>query len=366
MSGTGTLARVQVLVAPDSFGGTLSAVEVAGAIATGWRRGRLADQVEELALSDGGPGFVDAMYNALGGDLLPVTVRDPLARPVPGVLLLVGGTAYVESAQACGLHLLAAGERDPMQTSSYGVGELLTAALDTGAQRVVVGLGGSGTNDGGRGMLGALGLREHDTGMVDRSGLHPLLGSVDLVAATDVDNPLLGPQGASVVFGPQKGAGPETVVVLEARMRRWAAVLDPGAAELAGAGAAGGLGYALLAVGARRESGFGVVADAVGLAARLGGVDLVLTGEGCFDQQSLRGKVCAGVVRLAQAAGVPCAVLAGQVRIEPDQAVAAGMQAVYSVADEVSSVEEAMAHPAEGLVALAERVAREWPPGAGS
>jgi glycerate kinase len=212
-------------------------------------------------------------------------------------------------------------------------------------------------------MLGALGLREHDTGVVDRSGLHPRLGSVELVAATDVDNPLLGPQGASVVFGPQKGAGPDTVAMLEARMRRWATALDPAAAELAGAGAAGGIGYALLTIGARRDSGFGVVADAAGLAARLGEVDLVLTGEGRFDEQSLRGKVCAGVARLAKAAGVPCVVLAGQVRIDPDQAAAGGVQAAYSVADEVGSVEEAMARPAEGLAALAERVAGEWSPG---
>jgi glycerate kinase len=361
MWGTGTLCRVRVLIAPDSFGGTLSAVEAAEAVAAGWLLGRTGDRASELALSDGGPGFIDVVYNALGGTLLPATVRDPLARPVPAVVLVIGTTAYVESAQACGLHLLSAGERDPMQTSTYGVGELVAAALDAGAHRIVVGLGGSATNDGGRGMLGALGLREHPDGTVDRSRLHPRLAEVQLVAATDVDNPLLGTHGASVVFAPQKGASPETVVVLEARMRRWVAAFDPAAAGLPGAGAAGGLGYALLALGGQRQSGFGIVAEAVGLADQMAGAGLVITGEGRFDEQSLRGKVCAGVAAMAGSAGVPCLVLAGQVRIEPDQVAAGGVSAAYAVADAVGSVEAALARPAEGLQSLAEQVARDWP-----
>jgi glycerate kinase len=358
----GTLGRVDVLVAPDSFGGTLSAVEAAEAIAAGWQHGRSEDHVAELALSDGGPGFIDVLYNAMGGSLLPVTVRDPLARPVPAVLLVVEGTVYVESAQACGLHLLSADERDPMQTSTYGVGELIAAALDAGADRIVVGLGGSATNDGGRGMLAALGLREHPDGAVDRSQLHPRLAEVELIAATDVDNPLLGTHGASVVFAPQKGASPETVVVLEARMRRWAAAVDSGAADVPGAGAAGGLGFALLALGGHRESGLGIVAESVGLPEHMAVADLVITGEGRFDEQSLRGKVCAGVAGLARASGVPCVVLAGQVWIEPDQAAAGGVSAAYSLADAVGSVEAALARPAQGLRELAEQIAREWTP----
>src|SRR3954470_20777414 len=234
--------RVRVLVAPDSFGGTLSAVEAAEAVGAGWRRGAPHADLDLLPLSDGGPGFVDVLHNALGGDLLHLIVRDPLARPVPAALLVAGGTAYIESAQACGLHLLARAERDPMHPSTYGVGQLVRAALDSGADRVVVGLGGSGTNDGGRGMLGALGLREYDERGVARSGLDPRLRQVDLVAATDVDSPLLGPDGASVVFGPQKGASAATVALLEGRMRRWAAALDPASAAVPGAGAAGGLG----------------------------------------------------------------------------------------------------------------------------
>jgi glycerate kinase len=215
-------------------------------------------------------------------------------------------------------------------------------------------------------MLGALGLREHPDGSVDRSQLHPRLPEVALIAATDVDNPLLGTHGASVVFAPQKGASPETVVVLEARMRRWATAVDPAAADLPGAGAAGGLGYAVLALGGRRESGFGLVADAVGLAEPLAAADLVITGEGRFDEQSIRGKVCAGVAGMARAAGVPCVVLAGQVRIEPDQAAAGGVSAAYAVADAAGSVEAALARPAEGLLNLAEQVAGDWPPRSGS
>jgi glycerate kinase len=309
-------------------------------------------------LSDGGPGFVDVLHNALGGDLLPVTVRDPLARPVPGAVLLVQGTAYVESAQACGLHLLAPDERDPMTASTYGVGQLIAAALDAGAARIVVGLGGSGTNDGGLGMLGALGLRA-DNERVDRSGLDPRLGTVELVAASDVDNPLLGPTGASVVFGPQKGASRETVALLEFRMRGWSQRLDPGLADQPGAGAAGGLGYALFVLGATRASGVRLIADAVGLGARLAGADLVATGEGRFDEQSLHGKVCNGVAEAAQAAGVPCVVLAGQVTLDVKAAEAAGFRQVYAVADEVGSVQAALERPADGLERLAERVARD-------
>jgi glycerate kinase len=353
---------VRILVAPDKFGGTLSAVEAAAAIATGWRRGDGSAVIDEVPLSDGGPGFIDVLHNALGGDLLPVTIRDPLARPTAGAVLLVDGVAYVESAQACGLHLLSADERDPLTTSTYGVGQLVTAALDAGATRIVIGLGGSSTNDGGRGMLGALGLREMRMGeqlTVDRSGLDPRLADVELIAASDVDNPLLGQSGASVVFGPQKGAKPETVALLEARMRVWARTVDATLADRPGAGAAGGLGFAIFVLGGRRESGIDLVRDAVGLRDRAATADLVVTGEGRFDEQSLRGKVVSGVADTARVAGRRCLVLAGQVTLAARDAEAAGISRAYAVADEVGSVEEAIARPADGLERLAERVARE-------
>lgn len=349
-------------MAPDKFGGTLSAASAAEAVAAGWHRGAADAVVDEVPLSDGGPGFVDVLHNSLGGELLPVTVRDPLGRPVPGAVLVVGQTAYVESAQACGLHLLAADERNPMNTSTYGVGQLVAAALDAGAKRIVVGLGGSATNDGGRGLLDALGLREVAHGellQVDRTGLDPRLADVELVAASDVDNPLLGPSGASVVFGPQKGATPQTVELLEARMRVWARSVAPSLAERPGAGAAGGLGYALFVLGAQRASGVQLVMDAVGLTRRAGTADLVVTGEGRLDDQSLRGKVVSGVAAVAGDAGRRLVVLAGQVALGPDEVSAAGIWRAYAVADEVGSVAEAIARPVGGLERLAERVARD-------
>ena len=368
---------MRVLFAPDGFGGTLSAVQAAEAMAEGWRRQAPGDALELVPMSDGGPGFVDVLAGALTGRLVTATVEDPLARPVPAALLLHGTTAYVESAQACGLHLLAAGERDPRRTTTYGVGQLLTAALDAGATRIVVGLGGSATNDGGAGLLAALGLARLDAAgerlapggaaLRQLAGLtgqpDPRLAGVDLVAATDVDAPLLGLHGATSVFGPQKGAGREDVLVLDAALERWIDVLEDHLGvrvrDEPGAGAAGGLGAALLALGARRESGAALVRDVLGLAERVGDAGLVVTGEGTFDAGSLRGKVVSGVAALANEHGLPLLVLAGQVRLGRRETAAAGVDAAYAVVDEVG-LAAALAQPAEQLAALAARVAREW------
>jgi glycerate kinase len=370
---------VRVLVAPDKFGGTLSAVEAAEAMATGWRRVSPDDELLMRPMSDGGTGFVDVLAVGLAGDLVPVPTSDPLGRPVVGALLLHESTGYVESAQACGLHLLAHHERNPMVTTSYGLGLLVAAAVDSGARRVVVGLGGSATVDGGAGMLAALGVTALDRAgaalppggaalaAVDRLDGDTRLGGVELVVATDVDNPLTGPNGASVVFGPQKGAAPEQVEALDAALAGWGQVLErdlPGApsglAALPGAGAAGGLGAALLALGGRREPGTEVVGRAVGLPPALGVADLVLTGEGSFDWQSLRGKVVGGVAAAAAARGLPCLVLAGQVAVGRREMAAAGVQAAYSVADLAGSVEAALEWPADRLADLAARTAGQW------
>jgi glycerate kinase len=346
---------VRVLIAPDSFGGTLSAVEAAAAIAAGWRSVAPHDDVDVLPLSDGGPGFVDVLANAVpGGRLVPVDVADPLRRPVTARLLVAGETAYVESAQACGLHLLAPAERDPSRTTTYGVGQLVAAALgQDGVRRVVVGLGGSGTNDGGRGAWDVL-------------GDPPLRAGVELVAATDVANPLLGPNGASAVFGPQKGADRAMVLDLDDRLRAWADEVEgrlgrPGLRDRPGAGAAGGLGFALYAWGAERVPGFDVVSAAVGLAGRVEAADLVVTGEGAFDAQSLRGKVPAGVAASAQQAGVPCVVVAGRVEVGRRDAAAAGVEASYAVTDVLGGgPAAALEAGAEGVRATAAAVARAW------
>lgn len=341
---------MRVVVAPDKFAGTLSAVEVADSVAAGWRRGAPGDELDLVPLSDGGPGFVAVLHAALGGALVDVPTSDPLGRPVTGQVLHAGDTAYVETAQACGLHLLAAGERDPRRTTTVGVAPLLRAAVATGARRVVVGLGGSATNDGGRGMWEAL------------DG--PLPAGVELVAATDVDNPLLGINGASAVFGPQKGASREDVAALDAALERWADELEPqvGASlrDRPGAGAAGGLGFALFALGARREPGIALVLAATRLAERVAGARLVVTGEGSYDASSLRGKVVSGVAALAREAGVACVVLAGQVSVGRREAAASGVEAAYSTAGQAGSVDAALAEPREHLERLAERVAREW------
>ncbi|HEX6872460.1 MAG TPA: glycerate kinase [Micromonosporaceae bacterium] len=375
---------MRVLVCPDKFAGTLSAVAAADAVRSGWLTMRPDDEVATLPLSDGGPGFLDVVEAALGRSgqaappivKLPVATVDPLGRPVTGLVLLAGHTAYVESAQVCGLHLLAEGERDPLRTTSFGLGALIVAAVESGASEVVIGLGGSATNDGGAGMLAALGAAPVDragyvlpyggavlASCVGLTGV-PRLRAARLVAATDVDNPLTGPAGAAAVFGPQKGASAAEVEILDVALRRFAEVLGelptcpPEVGWLPGAGAAGGIGAAILACGGRRESGFGLVRALVGVDAAIGRADLVITGEGSFDEQSLRGKVTAGVAGVAKRLGRPCLVLAGRVTVDQRAAAAAGVSAAYALVDHVGSIEAAVARPEQALAGLAERVAR--------
>lgn len=375
--------QVRVLIAPDSFGGTLSASQAARSIAAGWHTSRPGDQLIELPLSDGGPGFVEVLAHALGGERTTVTVAGPRTRPVSAGFLLHEGTAYVESAQACGLQLLSRGELDPTLTTTYGVGELVAAARRAGATKVVVGLGGSATNDGGAGLLAAWGVWGVDAvgerlapgGLALAAAVRIVgtphldgcpeesLAGLELIAATDVNAPLLGPRGASEVFGPQKGASPEQVRLLDAALAHWADLLEAhlGVAvrDLPGAGAAGGLGAALLAVGARRRSGFEVVAEAVQFGAALAKVDVVLTGEGSFDASSLSGKVVSGVAAQASGRQVPCVVLAGQVSVGNPEAAAAGVGAAHSMREHVG-LDRALGDPAHSLASLAAQVAAGW------
>jgi glycerate kinase len=264
-------------------------------------------------------------------------------------------------------------------TTTFGLGALLTAAVECGARTLVVGLGGSATNDAGMGMLTALGVTPLDAagvalpyGGLALADLAKLDGAAQLrgaaiVAATDVDNPLCGPHGATAVYGPKKGLRPEDRDRLDAALAQWAEVAErdiPGAPagliDLPGAGAAGGLGAALLTLGGTRRSGGEIIFAAVDLPGALAEADLVLTGEGSFDFQSVRGKVAGGVAALATEHGVPCVVLAGQVSLGRQQAAAAGVEAAYSVVEQAGSVEAAMERPADRLTELAARVAREW------
>lgn len=367
---------MRVLVAPDGFAGTLSAVEAAAAIAEGWRRGAPHDELVTAPLSDGGPGFVDVLHAALGGELAAVAIRGPLGASTPGAVLVApdGATAYVESAQACGLPLVPPDERDPWRSSTYGVGELVLAAVDAGATTVVVGLGGSATNDAGAGLLAALGGQPADQlshgpggfaelSAVDLAPARARLTGVRLVAAADVDNPLLGLRGATSVYGPQKGALPSDLPGLDGALATFAQLADGRvAADAPGAGAAGGLGYALLVLGAERVAGIATVLELTGFARAIAGAGLVLTGEGSFDWQSLRGKVVHGVASACEPYGVPCVVLAGRVDVSRREMNANGIESAYGLVDLPGGLDEAMSQPGPTLAALAERVARTWSP----
>lgn len=368
---------MQVVVAPDSFGGTLSAAAAATAIAQGWCRAAPGDELTLLPLADGGTGFVDVLHAALGGTLHERTVTGPFGDPVPAGWLLVGDSAYVESAAACGLQHVPPDRRTPdaaRTVTSRGVGELIAVARDAGVREIIVGLGGSATTDGGAGMLAALGAVPVDARGVPlpaggaalarcaRLAGTPRLDGIRLVAAADVDNPLLGRHGAAAVFGPQKGADPATIRELDVALGVFADVLAGLGADVRdepGAGAAGGLGAALRALGARPESGAGLVRSLVGLDAALDTAGLAVAGEGSFDWQSLRGKLVTAVARAAADRGIPCVVLAGQVSVGRREAAAIGVDAAYAVADRVG-VEAAMADPAGTLAALAEHVAARW------
>ena len=379
---------MRVLVAPDCFGDTLTALEAGAAIATGWARTAPHDVLTVTPVSDGGPGFVDILHDALGGVLLAVTVAGPSGDPVPATVLVVdsvgGRTAYIESAQACGLHLRRPGD-DPETLSTFGVGQLIAAAVEAGALVVVLGLGGSATTDGGAGLLAALGAVPDPAGALsggpaalaglvrlDTAPARERTAGVRLLAATDVDNPLLGLRGAASVFGPQKGLAPDRLRAVDEVVARFAALVDAtGSREAArvgigsrtttrpGAGAAGGLGYAVLALGGERVAGIATVAEAVGTAGTLRDADLVITGEGAFDYSSRSGKVVSGVAHLAEAAGVPCVVLAGRVDLGAREMRTMGVESAYGMTALVGE-QASMAEPAGSLAALAQRVARTW------
>jgi glycerate 2-kinase len=337
---------VRILLAPDKFRGTLTAHQAAEAMAAGWRRQRPEDDLELVPMADGGEGTMEALVAALEGRIERAPVGGPLGDPVdsafglahaPGSGSSEDRIGVVEMARASGLALVGGSRRDPLRASTRGTGELMAQAIEAGASRLVVCLGGSATTDGGAGMAAALGARFLDgagreiadggaalvgLASIDLSTMHPMLGAVSVAGACDVDNPLTGPQGASVVYGPQKGASPEDVSMLDHALRHLAAVVerDLGVAleDEPGAGAAGGLGFGLMAFcGAGLRPGIEVVSDAVGLAERIARADLVITGEGSLDQQSLRGKVPAGVLAACELAGVPAAIVSGQASIEP-------------------------------------------------
>jgi glycerate kinase len=371
---------MRVLIAPDDFTGTLTASQAAEAIAIGWRTQAPLDELTLMPLSDGGPGFVACITAATGAQVVPVGVRGPMGNTAIGMVAMVGTaagpTAYVESAHGCGLALTHPDRRDARGATSFGVGQLIGAAVDAGARSIVVGLGGTASTDGGAGMLAALGATAQDesgaavaldTGgaplahvaSVDLGPARARLADVDLVVATDVDSPLLGARGAARGFAPQKGADESEVDELEIALSTFSGVVGRGAdgkdpAVALGAGAGGGLGYALMLLGARRSPGIATIMDAVGLDAAIADSDLVITGEGCFDWQSLRGKVVSGVAAAAIQQARPVVVIAGQVEVGKREYVALGIAEAHAA----SEPGQIPATPAEASAALAHRAAR--------
>ena len=375
-----------ILVAPDSYGGALDSVGVARAIAAGWTRVRPNDTVDRRPMADGGEGTLAAVREALGNEAEPrsVATTDALGRPVEATWLLVDGgrAAFVEMAAASGLAHLASGERTPesvRRASTRGTGELLRAALDAGVERITIGLGGSATNDGGTGILRALGARFlasdgselpdggaalAELATIDTAGLDPRLATVQLVIASDVTNPLCGPRGASATYGPQKGADPATVDELDAALANYGAVIEAATgrlvADLPGAGAAGGTTAAFLGfTRAVVRPGVEVVAELVDLAAALEAADLVITGEGRADAQTLAGKAAMGVATLASARRTPVVLLAGAIG-EGAAALDAvtAISLVQPIADRPMELAAAMADTERLLSDAAARLAR--------
>ncbi|MGK8440563.1 glycerate kinase [Ectopseudomonas hydrolytica] len=372
---------MKIVIAPDSFKESLSAPEVAAAIARGWQRVFPEAECLLRPMADGGEGTVDALLAAVGGERRECWVLGPMGEPVRAHWGWLGeGTAVIEMAAASGLHWVPREQRDARVASSFGTGELIAEALQAGATRIILGLGGSATNDAGAGLLQALGMRFLDDqgrelaaggaalaalDQLDLSGLDARLLQVQIEVAADVDNPLCGARGASAVFGPQKGATPEQVAELDTALGRFAriaaATLGEDHAEYPGVGAAGGLGFAARAfLKATFRPGIELVAELSGLAEAVQGADLVITGEGRMDAQTLHGKTPVGVARVAQDAGVPVIALAGSLGEDYQALYDAGIEAAFSLAPGPLSLEQAMAAAAGELEARAVDIARLW------
>ncbi|MEU6706769.1 glycerate kinase [Streptomyces wuyuanensis] len=371
----GAVTAPRVLVAADKFKGSLTAVQVAERVTAGLRRVVPGLAVETLPVADGGDGTVAAAV-AAGFESRRAEVTGPLGAPVTAAYALRGTTAVVEMAEASGLQHLPDGVFAPLSATTYGSGELLRAALDAGARTIVFGVGGSATTDGGAGMLAALGARFLDAdgepvgpgggalidvATADLSGLDARFEGVELILASDVDNPLTGPKGAPAVFGPQKGASPEDVAALDAALAHFASVLGPEQAELPGAGAAGGIGYgALVALGAGFRPGIEVMLDILGFDGALSRATLVVTGEGSLDEQTLHGKAPAGVAAAARAKGVDVVAVCGRLALGRDALAGAGIRRAYALLELEPDPAACMAQAGPLLERAAESVARDF------
>ena len=371
---------MKIVIAPDSFKESLTALEVAEAIEAGLKKVLPDAEYVKVPMADGGEGTVQSLVDATEGRLISAEVCAPLGNKVKAEFGLSGDgrTAIIEMAAASGLHLVPPEARNPLRTTSYGTGELILAALAEGVEKIIVGIGGSATNDGGAGMLQALGAllldAQHqpigagggclqDLAAIDLSGLDKRLAGVEIVVACDVDNPMCGEKGASAVFGPQKGATPEMVQALDSGLQHFAAIaardLGLDIQSPAGAGAAGGMGGGVLLLPeARLQAGVQIVMEAVKLAEKVQDADLVITGEGRMDAQSVHGKTPIGVAHTAKAFGKPVIAIVGCLREDYEVVYAQGIDAVFPIIRQLGSLEEILQHGRDNLVSAAQNVAR--------
>ncbi|OTA17458.1 hypothetical protein Xvie_00842 [Xenorhabdus vietnamensis] len=373
---------MKIVIAPDSFKESLSALQVAQAIERGFKEVYPQADYIKLPMADGGEGTVESLVAATGGKRIVCTVTDPLGQPVEAFFGLLGDgkTAVIEMAAASGLHLVPIAQRNPMITTSYGTGELILAALEHGAHKLILGIGGSATNDGGAGMMQALGANLSDGNghalpfggaaltrleSIDLSNLDPRLRQIELTVACDVNNPLCGEQGASAVFGPQKGATPEMVKSLDSALHHYGAKMESltgkSVIDAIGTGAAGGMGASLLGcLGARLQSGIEIVIDTLKLEEAIQGADLVITGEGRIDSQTIQGKTPIGVARVAKKFAIPTIALVGGMSRDYHVVHQHGLDAVFSIIPEVCSLSDALANGADNLQITARNIAALW------
>ncbi|MEV0291725.1 glycerate kinase [Kribbella sp. NPDC050820] len=371
----------RLIVASDKFKGTLTSADVAAAVSFGVRRVCPDAIIDAIPVADGGDGTLAATV-ASGFQLVPVTVTGPTGEPVRSGFARRGEVAVVELADVSGLVRLPGGRPAPMTATSHGTGELVAAAIDSGCTRVILGIGGSASTDGGAGLVRALGARLYDADgidvaeggaaligalAVDLTALRDRLAGVEIVVACDVDNPLTGPTGAAAVYGPQKGADPHQVEELDAALTYWADLVartsERDLRDAPGAGAAGGVGLAALALlDAQLRPGIDLMLELVGFHQQLADADLVITGEGALDEQTLHGKAAVGVAAAAGAAGIPVVAVCGTNRLDPDRLRQAGIVAAYALTDLEPDVRRCIADPVPLLRQLGERIAADHLP----
>lgn len=373
---------MKIIIAPDSFKESLTAMQVAEAIEQGFSEIFPQAEYIKLPMADGGEGTVESMVAATGGELVNVEVTGPLGAPVKAFYGWMGDgeTAVIEMAAASGLHLVAPEQRNPLITTSYGTGELILAALNHGARKIILGIGGSATNDGGAGMMQVLGVQLSDQQGkaltvggaalvqlvdIDLSQLDDRLAQTDILVACDVDNPLCGAKGASAVFGPQKGATPERVQQLDAALQHYGEKIEQvtgkSVINVAGAGAAGGMGAALFGLlNARLQPGIEIVTEALKLAAAVQEADLVITGEGRIDSQTIYGKTPVGVARVAKRFDIPVIAIAGSMAPDYEVVHQHGLDAVFSVLNHIQTLPEALEEASDNIRITARNVAAVW------